>query len=352
MTIIHSLGDNSCRAPVVHDYLARLLDTFAVPLAQKLPSPLVIVWPLGSRYFKHRRGLLTDIPKEDTRGVLELICIMAIEHTAMLSESLGITHDCLPLLEGIRSNIMPYGEYSDVSLSRSSATRILLQNYKIGSPSDYSAQIRKALGPYAPASLMPTPELSEEQYTKNPGEFSMSRPSLTLVDALGLERQQFPSIMSASEIENAEKALLQYLEQQLDTADLFRIKCITYERLSTLAYKRQDFNLALEHLDRALAQLNGVASIPVEGLEQVKNFHHLLCRLTEPSPDLPKRRCFIFEKLSVAAFERKDFDLAIEYSNWAIAICNGIEGEEGRQGHRKLLNYRDRLCGLKKAAGG
>ena len=266
-------------------------------------------------------------------------------HAAILSDQLGMEHEYSTLLENIQSNVLPYGECTDVSLSLIRGCRILLQKFRDGSSVDRSASIQEALGfDKQVAVRMDLGSSGNQSLQKFQGDSTIRTP----IDAIGLMGQQISTVMSAEDIQNTENSLKNHLEKQLDGADLPKNKSLTYECLSVLAYQRSDYDLALEHLDRAMALLNGVGPIPREGCQKLKDYRHLLCRLTQQGPDLVISRCLISEKLSLLAYEKQDYDTALVHLERAISLSHLAEGVTGEQ-REKLNEFRAMLCRLKQA---
>jgi len=333
--IIHCLSDNPRRLSLVRDYLARFLEIFAEPLAQKPRSILLSTWHMGFHHLKNRLGLSLHDTWLDAKFVLEIICILTIGNAAILSESLGIPHDYLPLLEGIRSNISPYGEDTNFSLALIRGYKVLLEKFRNGSPVDCSAAVIEAFGPDIPVDRS---QLHNDHSTVR-----------TFVDLLGLGGRPIPSSMSVRQIHDAEKVILKRLEQQLDGANAPKIQ--SFEHLSVLAYHRQDFDLALEYIDHATKLANSREKVPAAALETYMEFRIIVCSLTQPGPDLFTNKCLHFEKLSVATFQRNDLDLALRHIDSAVELSHRVDRPGIEEGRRKLLAYRAKMCALKEAAG-
>ena len=243
---------NTRRMHVVLDILERLLATFGTPLAEEKPTMLLRAWSSAFSMAKKKTKLLKDDVFSDARGMLEEICMIAIQHTANFANLLGIENDYSPLLEGIATNFLPHSDFQDINLSLLRTNRIRLLHNKNPS-SDTTKNIAETLG------------MSEARAREVLQARSEFRNAVAPFNYDTLKEVQTAD--SLEEIARVEQKLLNLLEDQLDGADAARIKGLIYESLASLAIRRLDCPTALHHTDAAIRFTRSLAGTNPQGLQ-------------------------------------------------------------------------------------
>lgn len=248
------LNKNPRRMCVVFDVLERFLATFGTGLAQQRSG---LAAEVSSRLRKFQKAVnkTRQAKASDARGMLEMLCILAILITAQSASSLGIARDYSPLLEGIATNFLPDSDFADVNLPLLRMCRIMLSQIK--NPSgDRTKAAYKAMG------LQHDPFLqTEEARTRRPFS-SVTTFNYQIID-------QIEAADNLDEINRLEKHLQNILEEQLDGVDTINVKTLIYEGLSVLAFKRCDFTIALRHVDKALELAKSSETINPQGVQKL-----------------------------------------------------------------------------------
>lgn len=249
------IADNARRMHVVLDILERLLATFGTPLAERKPSMLLSVWSSGFSMVKSKTNMSKNDVFSDARGMLEMICLLAIHYAAIFADTLGVRIDYSTLLEGIATNFLPHSDFQDVNLPLLRVNRIRLLHNK-----NPSRDLTKAWTETIGMSAARTQELRQGRAT-GPlrAAFPLNYDTLEEVNAAD----------SPEEIARVEQKLLNLLEDQLDGVDTARIKEQIYECLAALALKTLDLPSALQHIDAAIALARNIASSNPQGLQDL-----------------------------------------------------------------------------------
>ncbi|KAM0799634.1 hypothetical protein BDR22DRAFT_307168 [Usnea florida] len=222
---------------VVLDILKRLLATFGTPLAEEKPTMLLSTWSSAFSMVKRKTKILKNDIFSDARGMLEEICMLAIQFAASFADLLGIENDYSPLLEGIARDFLPHRNSKDVNLLFLKVNRIRLLHNK-----NHSSDVTKAM-----AEALGKPEARLREIRKDNAGFRSATAPFTYDTQVELQTAGNPE-----EIARVERKLLNILEDQLDGVDTARVKALIYEGLAALAIKRLDFSTALHHLDTAI----------------------------------------------------------------------------------------------------
>ena len=247
------LANNPRRMPVVLDVLNRFLAIFGTPLT-KGPSMLLSAWSSAFDMVKKRTKTKYNDVFSDARGMIEMLCIIAIMYAAQYASSLNIDRDYSPMLEGIANNFLPNSDFADVNLPLVSSTRIRLLHLKDPSGDRIEAQLK---------ALSITKSEIEEVRNNRQGPFGF----LAVFNYSTLDRVKAATTLE--EVEKVEQELLEMLEEQLDGIDLDSTRLLIYESLSVLAFKRGDLKLALQHCDTVLNIANNVRNVNANGLSKI-----------------------------------------------------------------------------------
>ena len=252
----YSVVGNNRRMHVVLDILERLLATFGTPLAGKKPTMLLSAWSSAFSMVKRKTNMLKDDIFSDARGMLEEICMLAIQFAATFADLLGIENDYSPLLEGIARNFLPHSDFQDVNLSLLRVNRIRLLYNK-----NHSTDETK---PLAEALLVGTSEARQREVRQGSAGIRRAMSPFDYDTYVEMRTADGPE-----EIARVELKLLNLLEEQLDGVDAARIKALIYEGLAALAIKRLDFSTALHHIDTVIRLLDKLANTTPQELQSL-----------------------------------------------------------------------------------
>ena len=252
--IAFSIVGNTRRMHVVLDILERLLATFGFPLAQEKPTMLLKAWSSTFSTVKKKTKMLKDDVFSDARGMLEEICMLAIQHAANFADLLGIENDYSPLLEGIATNFLPHSDFQNVNLMLLRLNRIRLLHNKNHS-SDKTNVMADAL------------DMSEARVRELRQRRADIRSAVAPFNYDTLEEVRTAD--GPEEIARVEQKLLNILEDQLDGVDAARIKELIYESLASLAVRRLDLPTALHHTDTAISLAENLASTSPQALQSL-----------------------------------------------------------------------------------
>ena len=262
--IAFSIVGNPRRMHVVLDILERLLATFGTPLAEMKPTMLLSAWSSAFSMVKRKTKMSKDDIFSDARGMLEEICMLAIQYAANFADLLGIENDYSLLLEGIAANFLPHSDFQDVNLSLLKLNRIRLLHNKNHS-SDKTKLMAEALG------------MSEARLREVRQDSASLRSAMAPFTYDTLEEVRTAD--GPEEIARVEQKLLNILEDQLDGIDAARIKELIYESLASLAVRRLDFSTALHHTDTAIRLSKNSANTSPQALQTLLDSRNSILEL-------------------------------------------------------------------------
>lgn len=262
--IAFSIIGNTRRMHVVLDILERLLATFGTPLAEEKPTMLLSAWSSAFSMVRKNTKMLKDDIFSDARGMLEEICMLAIQYAAIITDLLGIENDYSPLLEGIATNFLPHSDFQDVNLSLLRLNRIRLLHNK-NHMSDKTKAMAEALG------------MSEARLREVRQDSANFRSAMAPFNYDTLEEVRKAN--DSEEIARVEQKLLKILEDQLDGIDAARIKELIYESLGSLAFRRMDLSTALHHTDTAIRLSKNSTNTSPQALQSLLDSRNTILEL-------------------------------------------------------------------------
>ncbi|KAL8787688.1 MAG: hypothetical protein Q9195_007644 [Heterodermia aff. obscurata] len=247
------ISDNPRRVHVVHDLLARLLTIHGNQLAnqpQMLHSVKASTLRGGKKLTEELRSEILD-----ARGMLEMICLLAIQLAATFADKLSDPSDYSSLLEGITANLDPHSDFADVNLPLVRASRVQIQHNQKPSIKTVEAM--------TDVFSLPQMSLAEADQARK------SRPSLVPSSFNYHTLSEVNAATGPEEIARMERKLHDLLRDQLNGLDADRFKALIYESLSALALKRMDYLMALDHLDRAIDLAKRFMKTEADGMKSL-----------------------------------------------------------------------------------
>ena len=267
LQVSQGVSSDTRRLSVVLDFLERFLQTFGTPLAEQKPSTFLSAWAFGFDVLK-KRNLVQKDPLSDVRGMVEMLCILAITFAANLANLLGLKRDFSPMLEGIAAHFLPQSDFADVNLPLLKTARVTLLRVKTGAGDTHRAVI-ETLGHNIHEHLDlkenedPGPKLRQLS-SRGAGKI-YSRVTTATVDKIRAAN-------TLEEVQDLERELLNNLENLLDEEDSIRVKEVIYEGLAGLAFKRKDYTAALQHTDMAIDLAHNMGTVAPQGMQMLVDF--------------------------------------------------------------------------------
>ncbi|KAL8824802.1 MAG: hypothetical protein Q9191_004813, partial [Dirinaria sp. TL-2023a] len=270
ISIAQALSGDARRLAVIFAFLERFLQTFGAPLAEHAPSTYSNAWASGVDHVG-KVGQVPNDPLSDGRGMIEMFCILAITIAANLAHVLGLQRDYSPMLEGLATHIGPASDFADVNLPLLKTARLTLLRISIGTSRTHEATVehldymRKLRDKWE----QEDPSLRLSRVTRN--DISKLYSRITHETIIKLDTANTPD-----EIQALENELLHQLDNLLDEEDCVQAKRAIYECLSVLAFKREDYSSALQHIDTTTDLAGNIENVSPEGMQKLALFREAI----------------------------------------------------------------------------
>ena len=268
--ISQGVSGDSRRLSAIFDFLEMFVQTFGRPLAENRGSQYTAAWASGLEEYSHKRKAQDDSLTEG-RGMLEMLCILAITFAANLANILGLQRDYSPVLESIANNFHPQSDFADVNLPLLKTARLTLSRFALGARTTHDAAMKNLSEVHKLRDRweQQDPGLKPSRVTRKDMSKIYSRITYDTIKRIG-------AATTREEIQALENELLDQLEDLLDEEDGLQAKRAIYESLAVLAFNRQDYPTALHHMDMTIKLAQSLEHVPAEGLKKLADFRETI----------------------------------------------------------------------------